>query len=137
MLHQFNRVGRFAFVSGGATLSCDVPPFCIAEGRNRLAGINLVGLRRGGFSREHISALRHAFRQLFRNPVPRDEMIRVLQEGGQHCPPLLEMAEFVGGVKRSLAVGVGRPPRSLAAWMQAFRRGKATLDFADEELEEA
>jgi len=138
MLHQFNRVGRFAFISGTAALSCDVPPFCIAEGRNRLAGINRIGLRRNGFSPADVSALRHAFRELFRNPVPREEMTRVLRERGQECPPLLEMAEFIAGVgKRSLAVGVGRPPRSLAAWLQSFRRGKATLDFADQELEEA
>jgi UDP-N-acetylglucosamine acyltransferase len=138
LVHQFNRVGRFAFVSGGVACSCDVPPFCIADERNRVAGLNVVGLRRNGFPREHISVLTEVFRELFRTAaVPKNDMIRVLRERGRDCPPVLEMAEFVETAKRPLCVGTGRPPRSVAAWAQNQRRGQVDVGAADEQLEEA
>ncbi|MBK7405591.1 MAG: acyl-ACP--UDP-N-acetylglucosamine O-acyltransferase [Phycisphaerales bacterium] len=47
-VHQFVRIGRLAFLSGGASVGMDVPPFCMANERNRLGGLNLVGMRRTG-----------------------------------------------------------------------------------------
>jgi UDP-N-acetylglucosamine acyltransferase len=141
LIHQFNRVGRFAFVSGGVACSADVPPFCISDERNRIAGLNLVGLQRNGFSRDQVSALRRAFRDLFRTTVPREEMIRVLRERGADCPPLIEMAEFVetlgqGRSKpRAMCAGPGRPPRSVAALLQKL--GKSGAAIGEEQLEEA
>ncbi|MEX2218772.1 MAG: acyl-ACP--UDP-N-acetylglucosamine O-acyltransferase [Phycisphaerales bacterium] len=137
LVHQFNRVGRFAFVSGGVAVSSDVPPFCIADDRNRLAGLNVIGLRRNGFTREQISALREAFRELLRSSVPKDEIIRTLRERGGSCPPLLELAEFVETAKRPICVGSGRPPRALAAWANNLRRGKIDLTTPADEFEEA
>jgi UDP-N-acetylglucosamine acyltransferase len=139
LIHQFNRVGRFAFVSGGVTNSADTPPFCISDERNRIAGLNIIGLQRNGFPREHITALRQAFRDLLRTTVPRPEMIAVLRERGVNCPPLIELAEFIETVpaKRSMCVGVGRPTRSVAALLQAIRRGKLLTAAPDEQLEEA
>jgi UDP-N-acetylglucosamine acyltransferase len=138
LIHQFNRVGRFAFVSGGVACSTDVPPFCISDERNRIAGLNVVGLRRNGFTGDHISALRDVFRELFRTIVPKDDMIRTLRQRGRDCPPLLELAEFVETAKRPLCVGTGRPSRSVAALLQNIRRGKADAALApDEQLEEA
>ncbi len=65
-VHQFCRVGRNAFISAGAMVAQDVPPFCIAQGdRAQLVGINVVGLKRGGWTRESINAVREAFRSLF------------------------------------------------------------------------
>lgn len=52
-IHQFVRVGTMAMLAGGAMLPLDIPPYCIAQGqRARLVGLNLVGMRRGGLSRE-------------------------------------------------------------------------------------
>lgn len=135
MLHQFNRVGRFAFVSGGVACSCDVPPFCIADERNRVVGLNVVGLRRNGFSHEHISALRDAFREFLRVSVPKEEMVRVLSERGRDCPPLLELGEFVRTAKRPLCAGTGRPSRAMVALLRKYVRGIVDLE-ADEQPEE-
>ncbi len=68
-IHQMVRVGRHAMVGGLAGVTNDVPPFGNVFGLPaRLVGLNVVGLRRRGFSRENLHALRAAFRLLFREP---------------------------------------------------------------------
>lgn len=66
LVHQYCRVGRYAFVAGMSGSARDVPPFCIAdERRTRLRGLNLVGLKRSGMSAERIRALKEAYKMLF------------------------------------------------------------------------
>jgi UDP-N-acetylglucosamine acyltransferase len=68
-IHQMVRVGRHAMVGGLAGVTNDIPPFGNVFGLPaRLVGLNVVGLRRRGFSRENLHALRAAFRLLFRDP---------------------------------------------------------------------
>jgi UDP-N-acetylglucosamine acyltransferase len=65
-VHQFTRIGAHAFVGGLAGVENDVIPYGIALGnRASLAGLNIVGLKRRGFSRESIHDLRRAYRALF------------------------------------------------------------------------
>ena len=101
-IHQFGRVGAYAFVTGLTGHSRDIPPFVIVGARNLMFGINAVGLRRAGFPREHITALRVAFRVAFRTPRMRVEQIAILREMGANCPPVAEMAEFVATTKRGI-----------------------------------
>lgn len=122
-IHQFNRVGRLAFVSGGVALSTDVPPFCVSAGRNRLHGVNLVGMRRSGMAREHITMVRWAFNQAFRRSFPREEMLARLLELGKDCPPVMEMHQFVLDAKRPISPGLGRPTRDLVSLVRAMRSG--------------
>ncbi|MDX2265703.1 MAG: acyl-ACP--UDP-N-acetylglucosamine O-acyltransferase [Hyphomicrobiales bacterium] len=65
-VHQWVRVGAYAFVGGMSGVENDVIPFGIVLGnRAALAGLNIVGLKRHGFDREQIHALRKAYRLLF------------------------------------------------------------------------
>jgi UDP-N-acetylglucosamine acyltransferase len=65
-VHQFVRIGRYAFIGGLAGVENDVIPYGMALGnRAGLAGLNIIGLKRHGFSREQIQNLRHAYRLLF------------------------------------------------------------------------
>lgn len=64
-VHQLGRVGEYAFVGGGAPLTGDVIPYGMVDNHGRLHGLNLVGLKRRGFSREIINELRAAYRELF------------------------------------------------------------------------
>jgi UDP-N-acetylglucosamine acyltransferase len=64
-IHQLGRVGRLAFVGGGAPVTGDVIPFGLVDNHGRLAGLNLIGLKRRGFSRGAIHTLRAAYRMLF------------------------------------------------------------------------
>lgn len=106
-IHQFNRVGRLAFVSGGAVSSMDVPPFCVAINRHEINGVNLVGMRRSGMPREHITRVRQAYAAVFRGGVPRQEQIERLTELGRDCPPVMEIADFVRSAKRAVSAARG------------------------------
>jgi UDP-N-acetylglucosamine acyltransferase len=65
-VHQFTRIGAHAFLGGLSGLENDLIPFGLAAGnRARLAGLNLIGLKRRGFAREAIHDLRRAYRLLF------------------------------------------------------------------------
>lgn len=65
-IHQFCRVGPYAFLGGGGILTTDVIPYGSAFGNHaRLEGLNIVGMKRRGMSREKIHAVRSAYRMLF------------------------------------------------------------------------
>ena len=65
-VHQWVRIGAYAFTGGLSGVEADVIPFGMALGnRAALAGLNIVGLKRQGFEREQIHALRQAYRLLF------------------------------------------------------------------------
>lgn len=106
-VHQFCRIGRFAFVSGMSAISTEVPPFCVTHSRNTLAAVNLVGMRRNGFSREDVTLTRRAFREVFKKNLPRPQMVETLaaiaRDGpGGRCAPVAEMLEFVKTAKRPI-----------------------------------
>lgn len=65
-LHQYVRIGRAAMVGGVSGVEADVPPFASVIGnRARLAGLNVIGLKRRGFGKSQIQNLRAAYRDLF------------------------------------------------------------------------
>jgi UDP-N-acetylglucosamine acyltransferase len=69
-VHQFVRIGAYAFIGGMSGIAADVIPFGMALGAGRVAylsGLNIIGLRRRGFPREQIHELRQAYRMLFSN----------------------------------------------------------------------
>lgn len=111
LVHQFCRIGRMVMMSGGCAVSLDVPPFCMVNERNRLGGLNTVGLRRSGMDRTQITHLRRAFRDLLRRPMPRGAVVQELRLRAADCPPLAEMADFIADSKRGIAPGMGKPPR--------------------------
>jgi len=64
VIHQFCRIGESAMIGGGARISRDVPPYCMATERNALIGLNMVGLRRRGLDRKVVSELKRAYHAL-------------------------------------------------------------------------
>ena len=67
LIHQFARVGEYAMIGGGSRITMDAPPFFMCLHENECVGVNLVGLRRAGFTREEITELRQAYRLLYRS----------------------------------------------------------------------
>ena len=65
--HQFLRIGDYALAQGNASISRDVPPFCLVHGHNKLLGLNVIGLRRGGFTPAERSDIKRAYNLLFRS----------------------------------------------------------------------
>lgn len=64
-VHQFCRIGAGALASGNAVITEDVAPQLLAHGRNEVAGLNLVGLRRRGAAAEAVAELKRAYREVF------------------------------------------------------------------------
>jgi UDP-N-acetylglucosamine acyltransferase len=62
--HQFIRIGDYAIVQGNAALSQDVPPYCMAHAHNQLSSLNVIGLKRAGFTPEQRMEIKKAFRLL-------------------------------------------------------------------------
>lgn len=67
LVHQFVRVGRLALMQGGSAISKDLPPFCVARGDNGICGLNVVGLRRAGFTSGERLELKKLYHALFRS----------------------------------------------------------------------
>ena len=95
-VHQFVRIGSHAFVGGLAGVENDVIPYGMALGnRAYLAGLNLVGLKRRGFSREAIHDLRRAYRLLFAAEGTLKERVEdVAAEFSAH-PQVHEILDFI------------------------------------------
>jgi UDP-N-acetylglucosamine acyltransferase len=66
VFHQFTRVGRMAICQGASAFSKDIPPYSMAAERNCVAGLNVVGLRRAGFSPEQRAEIKEAFALVYR-----------------------------------------------------------------------
>lgn len=101
-IHQFVRVGKHAFVGGGSRVSQDVAPYCTVAGNPPSGyGINSVGLERRGFPEETVSALRAAYRRVFRSG---DKVARALSEveGEAPGPEVVDFVRFVRGTERGV-----------------------------------
>ena len=101
-VHQFCRIGKYAFISGLTGVPKDVPPFMIAAGsRAKLYGLNVVGLERHGFLKEEISKLKKAYRILFRSALPLTESLKIIKEelAGEH---ITELVDFIESSKRGI-----------------------------------
>ncbi len=96
-LHQFVRIGRGAMVGGVSGVEADVIPFgSVIGNRARLAGLNVIGLRRRGVDRPRLHAIRAAFRTLFGGEgvfAQRLEAVRTEHAGD---PLVAEMLAFIG-----------------------------------------
>lgn len=125
VVHQFCRIGRLAMLGGSSAISQDLPPFCTSAIPNRTTNINRVGLRRSGMPRDQITAIWNAYREVLRDPPPREAAVAELTRRAETCPPIRELAEFVASTKRGIVPGLGRPTRESVAWLRTAWRDES------------
>ncbi len=103
-VHQFTRIGIHAFISGGAMVTMDIPPYCTAQGdRAQLAGVNTIGLTRHGFSAEAVARVRAAYKILFRSRLGlREALAQVRAEFAGHGE-IDALVDFIEGSARGIA----------------------------------
>jgi UDP-N-acetylglucosamine acyltransferase len=107
VVHQFSRVGKYAMIGGNAKVIQDVLPFLLIDGvPAKTRALNLVGLRRGGFSRDEIRALKQAFRTLAQAGPSRQEKLVQLAELDSESVRYL--AKFIENSKRGYSGFVER-----------------------------
>lgn len=105
-VHQHCRVGRLALLQGSSIATMDVTPFCIMNSLNTLRGVNVVGLRRAGFSAASIASVRRAYAALFGERRNLKLVIeRLLRQGEPLSAEVREMIEFIQASKRGVAFG--------------------------------
>jgi UDP-N-acetylglucosamine acyltransferase len=97
--HQSVRFGRFAMVGGKSKVVQDVLPFFTTDGNPpRVRGLNVIGLRRGGFSAPERGALKRAYQLLFRARLPLESALAALEEVGD--PHVTHLAAFIRASRR-------------------------------------
>ena len=80
-VHQFCRIGRLAMIGGCARVVQDVPPYVMIDGTSGLiVGLNLVGLRRNGYSQDQIAELKAAYRLIYRRGLRWVEVLTQLEQ---------------------------------------------------------
>lgn len=95
-VHQFVRIGRHAMIGGKTGVEHDVIPYGTVTGnRARLEGLNIVGLKRRGFSRELIHDIRKAYRMIFAEEGTMAERIADVVEDFSDNEPVMEIIDFI------------------------------------------
>ncbi|MGD0916294.1 MAG: acyl-ACP--UDP-N-acetylglucosamine O-acyltransferase [Thermodesulfobacteriota bacterium] len=104
-IHQFCRIGTYAFVSGLTGVTLDIPPYTLAAGdRARLFGLNTVGLKRANFSEETMKALKEAYRIIFRSGLTLEKAIKGVEEDEiSQTPEVQHLLDFIRHSKRGIS----------------------------------
>ena len=110
-VHQFVRIGAGAMIGGGSMVTADVAPFCLVQGdRAKTAGLNVVGLRRRGTSRDALSSLKAAYRTVFSKGLSLREAVEEIARSPR--PPEVEL--FLEFVRKTGSRGLCRPAAKAA-----------------------
>lgn len=104
-IHQLGRVGMAAFIGGCAPVVGDVIPYGMVDNSGALHGLNIVGLKRRGASRETIHLLRGVYRDLFHGEGYFEDRFARIKETCSHVPEVKRITDFIdAGEKRPLCV---------------------------------
>lgn len=95
-VHQFSRIGRNAFIGGGAIVVEDVIPFGSVVGNHaKLAGLNTVGMKRRGFSKTEIQAVRRAYKSIFFGDELFKDRLSAAEADFADSPLAMEIINFI------------------------------------------
>lgn len=102
LCHQFCRIGGYVMIQGGSRFSLDIPPYVMA-GREptHYCGVNLVGLRRRGFTPQQIDEIHNAYRLLYSKALIKDGLEEIRRQM-TITPEIQYIIDFVGSSKRGL-----------------------------------
>lgn len=98
-IHQFTHIGKHVFIGGGFRCTQDIPPYILAAGEPlKYTGLNVVGLRRHGFSNQTINQLKEVYRLIYRSEFNISQALEQIQSGFE---PTEEIREVVSFIQRS------------------------------------
>jgi UDP-N-acetylglucosamine acyltransferase len=103
LMHQFCRVGGYGMLQGGTRFSKDIPPYIIA-GREPVAycGINIIGLRRHGFSNELIERIHNAYRIIYQSGLNTTEALKEVEEKVPMSSEIEYIVSFIRDSERGI-----------------------------------
>ncbi len=112
-VHQFVRIGSFAVIGGMSGVESDVIPYGRVKGeRAFLAGLNLVGLERNGFTKDQVRNLQRAFNQLFGDEGTLEQRIDIVAQDFTNDDVVMQIIDFARGKER---FPLCAPPKKVAS----------------------
>lgn len=94
-VHQFCRIGDYAMIGGCAKIVNDCPPFATTDGNPAaVVGLNVIGLRRGGFSAEQRAAIKAAYKVIYHSGLNRSQGVAELKKNGSKLPEVEMIIKF-------------------------------------------
>ncbi len=105
-VHQFVHIGDHAMVGGGFRVVKDVPPYILC-GQEPLCfeGLNVIGLKRRGFSAKSIEMLDKAYRLIYRSNLNVSQAVARVKEEVEQVPEVKNVLDFIAGSKRGILTG--------------------------------
>ena len=106
LVHQFTRIGQHVMVQGGSKCGKDIPPY-ITAGREPLSfsGINVIGLRRRGFTNEQIGNIQEIYRVLYQSGLNNSDAIKAIETNIPNSPEKETILKFVLASQRGIIRG--------------------------------
>ena len=106
LVHQFSRIGKHVMIQGGSRVGKDIPPY-IMVGREPItySGVNIVGLRRRGFSNEQISIIQEIYRSLYQSGMNNTNATKHIDSIIADCNEKQEVLSFVVNSQRGIVRG--------------------------------
>ena len=103
-VHQFCRIGRYAYVGASTVVTQDVPPFSriVTERETKSFGANTIGLERHGFSPDRVRDLQRAFRILLRSKLNTTQALQALRSDFANSPDVTELVKFIEAAARGI-----------------------------------
>ncbi|OGT97899.1 MAG: acyl-[acyl-carrier-protein]--UDP-N-acetylglucosamine O-acyltransferase [Geobacteraceae bacterium GWC2_48_7] len=107
-VHQFSTIGAYSMIGGGTMVGLDIPPYMIATSETRearLRGLNLIGLKRRGFSEESIRNLKNAYKTLFMAHLKLADAIAKIRKDIVGCAEVDNLLAFIERSQRGICRG--------------------------------
>ena len=103
-VHQFCRIGRYAYIGASTVITQDVPPFSkiVTERETQNFGINTIGLERKGFSPERMQALKRAYRLLLRSKMNTSQALAEMKRTLDDSADVRELIKFIESAERGI-----------------------------------
>ncbi|MDR3354804.1 MAG: acyl-ACP--UDP-N-acetylglucosamine O-acyltransferase [Synergistaceae bacterium] len=102
--HQFVRVGCYAMVGGMSKVIKDIPPYSLADGRPaKIYGLNVIGLRRRGFTQEQRARIKSIYKMLYDGNLKRSDAVSLVEESYPGDEFANVIVAFAGSLKRGLS----------------------------------
>ena len=102
VIHQYSRIGRLAMIGGNTRVNLDAPPFFLYSGFDiEATGLNIVGLKRAGFTVAQVSLLKKAYRTLYRSGLKLEEALKKI-ESDPGDANTRHLVEFIRRSKRGI-----------------------------------
>ena len=106
LVHQFSRIGKHVMIQGGSRLGKDIPPYIIA-GREPISysGVNIIGLRRRGFSNEQIGTIQEIYRILYQAGLNNTAAVKQIEATISNSEEKQEVISFITSSQRGILRG--------------------------------